>query len=66
VSFGTLAVTAAAAEHYVEARTLLAKAIDVREAYLTFLKLPVWRPVWNDPGCAELLRGMSYYKNAIK
>jgi serine/threonine-protein kinase len=63
MSFGALAVAAAAAGRYVEARELLAKAIDVREAYLTFLKLPVWRPVWNDPDCAELLRGMSYFKN---
>ena len=42
--------------HLVEARALVAEAIAAREPYLTFWKLPAWKPFWQDPEGAALLR----------
>jgi len=35
---------------------LVAEAIAAREPYLTFWKLPAWKPFWQDPLGAALLR----------
>ncbi|HET9704497.1 MAG TPA: hypothetical protein VFP85_10710, partial [Vicinamibacterales bacterium] len=56
VPFAELSVVAASAGRLDEARTLLNQALAGRDPYLTFWKLTAWRPVWNDPGCAAILR----------
>ena len=56
VPFAELTVVAASAGRLDEARVLLNQALAGRDPYLTFWKLTAWRPVWNDPGCAAILR----------
>jgi tetratricopeptide (TPR) repeat protein len=66
ISFAAQAAVAASAGLFDEARSRLVRAIDARDAYLTFYKLPAWRPLRRDPACAAILGNISYVKNALK
>ena len=50
------AAVAASAGHLDEARQLVVEALDARDPYLRFWKFPAWRPAWNDPAFAAILR----------
>ncbi len=61
---GARAVAAAAAGHMTEARALLAQALADRDAYVVFNKLAAWRPIWDDPECAAMLRNSALKQHA--
>jgi serine/threonine-protein kinase len=50
------ASAAAAAGHLEAARALVARAIDMRDTYLVFWKLPAWAPFRRDPEGMALIR----------
>jgi thioredoxin-like negative regulator of GroEL len=64
VGFAARAAVAASAGHFGEARELVAQAIAARDSYLTFWKLPAWRPFWTDAACASLLRSTSLFRSS--
>jgi serine/threonine-protein kinase len=64
ISPASRAVAAAAAGRMTDARALLAKSIADHDAFLSFNKLPAWRPIWDDPECAAMLRHSALKQSA--
>jgi TolB-like protein/Tfp pilus assembly protein PilF len=62
---GARAAVAAAAGRWSEARSLLAKAIDGHDPFLTFWKLRAWQPIWKDEQCAAMIKATSLFRGPV-